>query len=181
MTRWYLAALAVFALCGSAWGQDEKKDPPKKQATVDLDELFKKLDADGDGKISKDEFKKLTEHYKPARTGGFGGIGGKLDPETLKKLMEKFGKGGKGGFDPEQLKKLREKFGKKGEAGAFDLEQIQKILENFGGAGGFDLDMLKKLLERFGQKESIEQSRALPGRAETRIAYLRPELVWRRV
>jgi hypothetical protein len=74
MTRWYLAAVAVFALCGSARGQDEKKDPPKKQATVDLDELFKKLDADGDGKISKDEFKKLTEHYKPARTGGFGGI-----------------------------------------------------------------------------------------------------------
>jgi hypothetical protein len=155
MSRWFLAAglTAVFALGGSARAGDDKKDPPKQEkqakpddkAKVDLDALFKKLDADGDGKISAEEFKKLPELYKPQppRTGGRG----QFDPEMIRKLLEKFGKGGAGKLDPEMIRKLLEKFGK-------------------GGAGNIDLDALKKLLEQlkkpFSSHASFYSSASFP-------------------
>ena len=64
--------------------------------------------------------------------GGFkGGFGGKIDPEKLKELKEKFGgKGGFGGgkFDPAKLKELK---------GKIDPEKLKELKEKFGGKGGF--------------------------------------------
>lgn len=176
MTRCMLVAgLAVVLALGNVWAGGEKKDPAKQDtkqktrpdAKVDLDALFKKLDADGDGKISPEEFKKLEEHYKPkARTGG------QFDPDQLKKLIDRFGKGGAGKIDPDQLKKLLERFGKKGGgAGGFDPELLKKLIEDLGkgGAGGLDLEQLKKLLERFGKQENDPETvRALPRAVEVR-------------
>jgi Ca2+-binding EF-hand superfamily protein len=147
------ALVAAFLLAGSAGTGGEKQDQPKKEkGTSDLDAVFKKLDADGDGKISPEEFRKLPNFYKPERRGGFGGFGG-FDPEQLKKLIENFGGGGN--FDPEQLKKMLERFKGKGKAGKgnFDPERLKKLLERFGGEGGFDLEQLKKLIEQFKGKE----------------------------
>lgn len=162
-------ALTALNLAVPVWSQEKKDDEkPKVQKTdgVDLEALFKKLDTDGDGKISLEEFKKLPELYKPATAKGkggkgkgnfdpeqikkllekFGGEGGNFDPEQLKKLIEKFG--GKGGIDPEQLKKLKEKFGGKDGGAAFDPEAIKGIIEQIGGqAGNFDPAQIQELIQ----------------------------------
>ena len=51
-------AMAVGLLLGSAGAQEQKK------GTFDIDAIFKKLDTNSDGKLSKDEFLKLADHYK---------------------------------------------------------------------------------------------------------------------
>ncbi|MBA4187203.1 MAG: hypothetical protein C0467_04210 [Planctomycetaceae bacterium] len=87
------------------------------------------------------------EAKKPDATSGrfgagkFGGkFGGKVDPEKLK---EKFKN-----IDPEKLKELKEKFGK----GGLDPEKLKELKEKFGdkfGKGGFDPEKLKELKEKF--------------------------------
>src|SRR5262245_43722849 len=51
-----LSVTAALLLTGAARAQDAKKTPK-----IDADKIFAKLDADGDGKVTKAEFKKLTE------------------------------------------------------------------------------------------------------------------------
>jgi len=52
-----LLLLAMAALLGSAaWG-DDKKDK-------DIDTIFRKLDTNNDGKLSKDEFLKMAERFR---------------------------------------------------------------------------------------------------------------------
>jgi Ca2+-binding EF-hand superfamily protein len=61
MTRGWgagLLVLAAGALLTNASAQDTKK------GKVDVDAVFKKLDANGDNKLQKDEFLKLADHFK---------------------------------------------------------------------------------------------------------------------
>ena len=51
-------AMAVGLLLGSAGAQEQKK------GTFDIDAIFKKLDTNSDGKLSKDEFLKLADRFK---------------------------------------------------------------------------------------------------------------------
>jgi Ca2+-binding EF-hand superfamily protein len=149
--------VAALGLVGTGWAGDNKGEKKgDRKGGPDLEGIFKKLDADGDGKISLEEFKKLPEVYRPGRLGGFGGGG--FDPEQLKKMLEKFGGGN---FDPEQLKKLLERFkGKKGK-GAFDPERLKKLLEKFGGGAEFDPEQLQKLFEQFrGGRDQDEKKPA---------------------
>jgi len=131
-----LAALTLVALsAGATWAGGDKKEAkpvqPKVEAKgqVDLEALFKKLDVNGDGQISLEEFKKLEQYYKPAAKEGK-----KLSKEKLKKLMDKVG-GVQGNINPEMIKKLIEKFkgGKDGKDGAvnFDLEQVRPLIQQF--------------------------------------------------
>lgn len=61
MSRWLGAVFTIsaisLALC-SAEAQQTKKGP------VDVDVVFKKLDANSDSKLQKEEFLKLAEHFK---------------------------------------------------------------------------------------------------------------------
>ena len=124
-----LGAAGLFAaICSApAWADDDndakrKFDGLKKDPEI----VFKKLDADGDGKLTKDELKKLIERlpklkekgdqivermFNSADTNG----DGKLSLEEFKKLME-MGEKLKGKIDPAKLKGAREKLkNKKGD------------------------------------------------------------------
>lgn len=59
MARWFgmlFLIIAAGVVLTSADAQETKK--------IDVDAIFKKLDANSDGKLSKDEFLKLAENFK---------------------------------------------------------------------------------------------------------------------
>jgi Ca2+-binding EF-hand superfamily protein len=76
-----LILLAAFVTACGATAADEPKRPAGK---LDRGKLFARLDADGDGKLTKDEFRKGMEAVRDrlkekAKGGRFGdGIGDKL-------------------------------------------------------------------------------------------------------
>ena len=70
----FICMLVTCFAAVSSYAQ-EKKDPPKR----DPEELFKKLDTDGDGKISKDEadkseHKMIKDHFSEIDTNSDGYI-----------------------------------------------------------------------------------------------------------
>jgi len=106
MIRWLTGAsfLAAFLLALSTAGADDKVESKKTPA---LEGLFKRLDANKDGKLSKEEFKQLAEL-------GQGRL--KDKPELVDKLFEKLDADGDGFVTLEEFKKLaelREKFQEK--------------------------------------------------------------------
>jgi EF hand len=81
------------------------------------EKLFEKMDADGDGKVSKEEFKKLSENAGQGKHGEFSDrVFDRLDANSdgylSKEEFKKFGSGLSGGLGG--LKdKFKGKFGKK--------------------------------------------------------------------
>src|SRR5579883_3076705 len=61
MKRLFEVLLILFA-AALLWTSAEAQDTPKKK--IDVDAIFKKLDTNNDGKLSKDEFLKLAERFK---------------------------------------------------------------------------------------------------------------------
>lgn len=97
--------LAAFILALGTAEADNKAEGKKGKS---LEVLFKKLDTNNDGKLSKDEFKKIADL----------GPGGRLKdkPELVDKIFEKLDADGDGFISQEEFKKLaelREKFQEK--------------------------------------------------------------------
>lgn len=128
-----LLLLAAFAFLGtvSLAADDEKKSPAAKVGNVDKSKLFEKMDADGDGTITKDEYKKFREQAaeKLKDSGKGGNLAGKLDGifdklfekmdadrdgKVTKAEFEKYEPAG-GKMDADKLKGLLEKLKKKGQ------------------------------------------------------------------
>ncbi len=127
-----LAALLAFA-APAVYADDEK--PAEKKKAVDKTKAFATIDADSDGKISKEEFKKSMEKLlekakeKVESSGKGKGKGGDMLEKVLEKVADKAfekldaDKDGsiskdefeKAEFDPSNLKDLASKFGKKGD------------------------------------------------------------------
>jgi len=104
-----LFGLASLLLVPPATAQDTKP-----AGGLDLPAVFKKLDANGDGKLTADEFAKLAD--LPEVKDKFAprpGLPGNLD---LEKLKERIG--------PEKLEKLKEKLG-----GKLDPEKLKELIE----------------------------------------------------
>lgn len=135
--RWLAAPALMFGLFVlSADAQDVEKEKKGLGKNVPPEVAFKKMDADGDGKVTKDEFKRLFEQAAKGKLGDKGGaVGdrifdrldadrdGKLTLDEYKKveqLREQFGKGNK--LDPEKLKALKEKSG-----GKIDPEKLKEL------------------------------------------------------
>ena len=91
-----LCALSVAGLLASAPHAAAK--PKSKGDRVEM--LFKKLDADGDGKLSKEEFAKITELHKKAD--------GKAKGKHVHKLFEKLDADGDGKISLDEFKKMKE-------------------------------------------------------------------------
>jgi hypothetical protein len=125
-------AVAAFAVPVAFADDDDKKADDKTAkkgklaGKVDKAKMFEQMDANKDGKLSKDEFKagleKMAEKLKEkAGDKGGGKAAGMLD-KIADKVFEKLDadKDGsiskeefeKGEFDPSNLKDLRAKFGK---------------------------------------------------------------------
>jgi hypothetical protein len=103
----------------SADAQDnEKKKAIGKGLFGDPEQMFNKMDADNDKKVTKDEFKKFFEELTKGKLEGKGLGGGEklfdqLDADSDGKLtLEEFKK----------LSELREKF-----KGKFDLEKLKAL------------------------------------------------------
>lgn len=121
MLRKLVLAAVLACLCtpAGAVAEDEKKPAKGKLGNVDKSKVFDQMDADKDGKITEDEFKKareaMAEKLKDKLPAGATGMMEKLlDGQFEKMDADKDGKltkeeFEKGGFDPEQLKKLVEK------------------------------------------------------------------------
>jgi len=118
-----LAVLPGLFLMTTARGEDNLPPVKDEKTGLDIGSLFKKLDANNDGKITPDEFSRFTElpELKDKLTLAPKGfdlekLKDKLSPEQLEKLKER--------FTPEKLEKLKERFG-----GNIDAEKLKKLLE----------------------------------------------------
>jgi len=136
-----LLLAAVFCFAGSvvtAFADDDKKaeEPAKptakgKLGNFDKSKMFERMDADQDGKVTKEEFKKfretLAEKMKDKLPGGagagmldkiFDGMFEKMDADKdgiiTKDEFEKYQPAGN--LDPEKLKKLKDKIAEKKKA-----------------------------------------------------------------
>jgi Ca2+-binding EF-hand superfamily protein len=127
--------IAGFSFLGtlSLAADDEKKPPAAgKLGNIDKAKLFEKMDADGDGKVTKDEFRKFreqaTEKLKDSGKGEkLGGqLGGLLD-----KLFEKMDADGDGKVTKEEFEKYQEANG-----GKMDREKLKGLLDKFKNKGG---------------------------------------------
>lgn len=84
-----IQTLGILAIAASlSYGQDAPKKEGRKQP--DPEKLFKKLDSDGNGSISLDEFKASPR--------------GQKDPAKAEEGFKRIDTDGSGGISPEELK-----------------------------------------------------------------------------
>jgi hypothetical protein len=108
-----LFAAALLGMMGlvaaTAAAADDDAKPGKKQGKRDPEALFKRMDSNSDGKVSKEEFTKFFEAMKEKRAAKGKGGKGKGDPS---KLFEKLDANGDGYLSLEEFKKFGEMRGK---------------------------------------------------------------------
>lgn len=132
MSRKLFAAAVLGLFCAAtAQADDEKKADDKKTTKLDKAKLFERIDADKDGKITKDEYKKffdgLIEKMKDAGKGEK--LAGKLDG-VADKSFEKMDADKDGKITKEEFEKA-EGFGDLG--GKIDVEKLKKLLQKKKG------------------------------------------------
>jgi Ca2+-binding EF-hand superfamily protein len=102
MKAWKLVLAAVLALafCSPSMAQDEKKGKRGNQATPE--ETFKKMDANGDGKVTKDELEKWVKANERLAKRA------EQDTEFVNKMFTSMDANKDGSVTLEEYKKYRE-------------------------------------------------------------------------
>jgi Ca2+-binding EF-hand superfamily protein len=105
MKAWKLVLSVVLALafCATSNAQDEKKGKRQQQTP---EETFKKIDADGNGKVTKEELKKWVDSNENLKKRA------ESDPEFVNKMFDKMDADKNGSVSLEEYKKYREEAGK---------------------------------------------------------------------
>jgi Ca2+-binding EF-hand superfamily protein len=121
LRKLFAAALLCLFCTATAWADD------KKATKFDKAKVFERIDADKDGKITKDEYKKffdgLTEKLKDAGRGAK--IADKLG-DVVTRSFEKLDADKDGTITKEEFEKA-DAFGDLG--GKFDGEKLKKLLQ----------------------------------------------------
>jgi len=140
MTRYFCvatleAACLLTCICVGAADDDKdtKKDKGKGQFGQlgqlfgDPEAMFKKMDADGDKKVKKEEFKKYFEDL----TQGFL----KDQPQIMDQMFERLDGDKDGSVTLEEFKKMSNLGGRLGDKGKgkVDLEKLKKLIEKKKG------------------------------------------------
>lgn len=117
--------IAAFSFLGTlALASDDEKKPPVA-GKLDKAKMFEKMDANGDGKVTKEEFKKfreqLAERMKNLPNGKGGNAAGMLEG-VLDKLFEKMDANNDGVVTKEEFEKFQAD-----NAGKLDAEKFQKL------------------------------------------------------
>jgi hypothetical protein len=101
MGKLLAAAAAALALTVAPARADDEKPKPDQPGAGQLgrrgnpERMFKRLDADGDGKLSLDEFKKIAERGQ-----------GRLTAEMAERMFTRLDKNKDGALTPDELKEF---------------------------------------------------------------------------
>ena len=98
-----LSVMLAMAFCAPGMAQDEKKGKRQQQTP---EETFKKIDADGDGKVTKDELKKWVESNDRMKKQL------ENNAEFVNKMFDKMDANKDGSVSLEEYKKYREEAAK---------------------------------------------------------------------
>jgi hypothetical protein len=118
MKRWFVLAgvLALSMVAASVYGEDPptpgQRPGAKGKGGNAIEMAFKKMDANGDGKLTLEEFKKAVESRPKGKL--------KDNPEMVAKIFERMDANGDGYVTLAEFKKFREKMAerlKDGKAG----------------------------------------------------------------
>jgi hypothetical protein len=141
---WMLGLTATLVLATAVSGADGPAQPKAKGALKDSDAVFKKIDTNGDGKISKEEFRKFFADIA-AKSG-------KLDADKADqiadKLFEKLDADGDGFLSKDEFRKFAELRGGLGAGkGKLDLDKLKDLKEKIQN-GELDPEKLKEVVEK---------------------------------
>ena len=111
-----LGVAGVLALTPDAYAGGKKGGKGKKKKGPDLEQVFKKLDTNGDGKIDREEFAKVGEHLKKKNKAADADAAKAKPKKAEKKLTKRFNKldtDGNGTLSLDEFKKIKDRKNKK--------------------------------------------------------------------
>jgi Ca2+-binding EF-hand superfamily protein len=147
MKRW-IAGMALVGLCifagSDAGAADEQAEKQRDPAAI-----FKKLDANGDGKVTKEEFAKFGDALKDK-------IGADKADKVGQGMFDRLDANKDGALSAEEFKGFGGGFQGKGKgkpgAGKFNPEELKKKLQDLKANGGNPEEIRQKLQELLKNK-----------------------------